>query len=144
METIKERKLIILGQSYGGQIAINLTSKYPDKVAALVVEGTFTTFNEEAVYQVPFIIKPFVKLFSISPYKSKHLIKGIKEVPILVIHSSEDTTVPFQMGQKLYSYANSPKYFWEIKGKHVHGIENNTKEYLEKIKMLTENISATK
>ncbi len=66
-----ESKVILLGQSYGGQIAINLTSRYPEKVLALVIEGTFTSFNEEVVYQVPGILKPFLKIFANSPYKSK-------------------------------------------------------------------------
>lgn len=137
LETVEGRKVIILGQSYGGQIAINLTSKYPEKVSALVIEATFTSFNEEVVYQVPFIIKPFLMLFTTSAYKSKNLIKRINGIPVLIIHSTEDTTVPYKMGQKLYSNANSPKHFWSIKGEHVHGIEDYTQEYIEKIKMLT-------
>ncbi len=136
IETVKGSKVIMLGQSYGGQIAINLTSKHLDKVGALVVEGTFSSFNEEVVYQVPFIIKPFLMLITASAYKSKNLIKRINGIPILIIHSTEDTTVPFKMGQKLYSNANSPKHFWAIKGEHIHGIEDYSQEYLEKIKML--------
>jgi fermentation-respiration switch protein FrsA (DUF1100 family) len=41
--------------------------------------------------------------------------------PILIIHSSDDPVVPFQMGQKLYELANQPKYFIETKGGHVCG-----------------------
>lgn len=137
LETVKGSKVILLGQSYGGQIAINLTSKYPDKVAALVIEGTFTSFNKEVVYQVPFILKPFLMLFTNSPYKSKDLIKEINGIPVLIIHSTDDKIVPFRMGQELYSNANSPKTFWEIKGKHIHGIQDYTKDYIKKIRMLT-------
>ena len=144
METVKGSKVIILGQSYGGQIAINLTSKFPDKVATLVIEGTFTSFNDEVVYQVPFIIKPFLKVFTHSEYKSKDLIKKITGIPILIIHSREDTTVPFKMGQELYSNANSPKYFWEIKGEHIHGIEYYTQDYTKKIRMLTQSNKSNK
>lgn len=136
MKSVKGGKIIMLGQSYGGQIAINLTSRYPEKVVALITEGTFTSFNKEVVYQVPFIIKPFLKILAKSPYKSEELIREIKGVPVLIIHSKEDRTVPFNMGQALYSNANEPKYFWEINGEHIHGIENYPKEYMEKISML--------
>ncbi len=144
LETVKGQKVIVLGQSYGGQIAINLTSKYPDKIAALVIEGTFTSFNDEVVYQVPLITKPFLKLIATSPYKSKELIKKINGIPVLIIHSTEDTTIPFRMGQELYSNANTPKYFWEIKGKHIHGIEDYTEDYMDKIKILTQNNTSNK
>ncbi len=141
LEAVKGKKVLVLGQSYGGQIAINLTSRFQDKVDALVIEGTFTTFNEEVVYQVPLILKPFLGLLTTSHYKSKNLIREIKGVPVLIIHSSEDTTVPIKMGRKLYANANSPKYFWEIDGEHIHGIEDHTKEYIDRIKMLTVNSS---
>lgn len=140
----KERKLILLGQSYGGQIAINLTSKYPEKVAALVVEGTFTSFNEEVVYQVPFIFKPFLKIITSSPYKSIELISKINNVPTLVIHSEDDRTVPFSMGQELYSKANQPKLFWAINGEHIHGLQDYTKDYIEKIGLLVESNKSNK
>lgn len=135
------KKIMILGQSYGGQIAINLTSRHPDKIAALITEGTFTTFNKEVVYSVPFILKPFLALFTTSPYKSKKLIKKIRDIPVLIVHSKDDTAVPFSMGQELFSNANSPKYFWEIEGEHVQGILNYTEEYLERIRMLVQEAS---
>ena len=133
MDAVKDRKIILLGQSYGGQIAINLTSRYPEKVAALVTEGTFTSFNEEVIYQVPGILKPFLYLFVYSPYKSKELIKEINGIPLLIIHSKDDEIVPLKMGKELYANANEPKYFWEITGEHNHGIEEHTEEYLEKL-----------
>ena len=132
----KDKKIILLGQSYGGQIAINLASKHPDKVAALITEGTFTSFNQEVVYSVPFLLKPFLAIFTVSPYKSKDLIKEIRDVPVLIIHSKEDTVVPYKMGQKLFANANQPKYFWEIRGDHVKGIDGYTNDYLEKIGLL--------
>ena len=131
-----DKKIILLGQSYGGQIAINLASKHPDKIAALITEGTFTSFNKEVVFSVPFYLKPFLALFTVSPYKSKNLIKQIRDVPVLIIHSKEDTVVPYNMGQQLFANANQPKYFWEIEGEHVKGIENYTAEYLAKIELL--------
>ena len=72
------------------------------------------------------------------------MIKKIAGIPILIIHSREDTTVPFKMGQELYSNANSPKYFWEIKGEHIHGIEYYTQDYTKKIRMLTQSNKSNK
>lgn len=133
---VNGNKVIALGQSYGGQIAINLTSNHPDKICALITEGTFTSFNDEATFSVPDIIKPFVKLMVYSPYKSKKLIKKISGIPVLIIHSQNDKVVPFKMSEKLYKNANSPKYIWKIQGDHIRGIEKYPKEYLEKIRIL--------
>ena len=134
----KGTKVILLGQSYGGQIAINLTSRHKDKISALITEGTFTSFNNEVVYSVPLVLKPFLAVLTKSQYKSKNLIKDIQGIPVLIIHSKDDTVVPFSMGQELFSNANSPKYFWEIQGEHVHGLEEYSEEYLESIRMLTQ------
>jgi uncharacterized protein len=41
--------------------------------------------------------------------------------PVLVIHSSEDQTVPFWMGKKIYDNVNEPKSLYEIKHGHVQG-----------------------
>ncbi|MFC2104413.1 alpha/beta hydrolase [Bacteroidota bacterium] len=132
IDSIKiDNKLILLGQSYGGQLAINIAWKYPEYIDGLIIEGTFTTHNEIASSTVPKILKLFVKALVKSPYESKELIKDIK-TPVLVIHSNEDKSVPIYMGQTLYNNANQPKYFWEITGKHVYGLLLFPHEYIEK------------
>ncbi|MGD0077364.1 MAG: alpha/beta hydrolase [Sedimentisphaerales bacterium] len=38
--------------------------------------------------------------------------------PVMVIHSREDETIPFEMGLELYDAANEPKEFVELHGGH--------------------------
>jgi len=39
----------------------------------------------------------------------------------LVIHSTEDETIPFEMGQEIFKHANEPKDFYEIEKCHIFG-----------------------
>ena len=63
---------------------------------------------------------------------AKKYVKDFKK-PILIIHSTEDETIPFKMAKKLYENANEPKELYEIKGKHIMGTVFYSKEISEKI-----------
>ena len=41
--------------------------------------------------------------------------------PLLVIHSREDTLIPFKHGQAIFDAAREPKTFLEIRGDHDMG-----------------------
>ncbi len=129
----KNIKLIVLGTSIGGHLAITLTKKHQNNINALVSEGAFTSHNEIATYMVPWFIKPLARLTVLSQYRAKKNIKQIS-IPKLIIHSTDDAVIPFAMGKKLYKNATEPKEFWEIKGKHIHGILDYETEYIHKLK----------
>ena len=44
-----------------------------------------------------------------------HRLKEVK-VPVLVLHGDRDTVIPFEMGQRVYEAAQSPKRFYRIAG----------------------------
>lgn len=132
-EDVKQTKLIVLGMSIGGHLAVSLTNKYQDKIDALVIEGAFTSHNEIATNMMPWFIKPVAKITVRSMYKAKKNIKNIK-IPKLIIHSTDDEIIPFAMGKKLFNNATEPKKFWEIKGKHIYGIIKYENEYIIKLK----------
>ncbi|MBI5217641.1 MAG: alpha/beta fold hydrolase [Bacteroidia bacterium] len=134
-EDVKNTKLIVMGMSIGGHLACALTNKHQDNIHAMVIEGAFTTHNEIATYSMPWFIKPIAKLAVISKYKAKKNIKGIK-IHKLIVHSTEDEIIPFKMGKKLFENAVEPKQFWEIKGKHIHGILDYQEEYMKRLKEL--------
>jgi fermentation-respiration switch protein FrsA (DUF1100 family) len=48
---VNNKRIIVFGRSLGGAVAIHLTSKYQDKIEALILENTFTCV-EEMVGQV--------------------------------------------------------------------------------------------
>jgi dipeptidyl aminopeptidase/acylaminoacyl peptidase len=131
-EDVKNKPLVILGQSYGGQLAINIAAKHPEHVDVLITEGTFTSFQNIAVYSTPWIGKPFTWTFFRNPYSSVELIKKAT-MPKLIIHSYGDDVVPFFMGEELFALAASSKEFWQIQGKHADALADYPKEFVVRL-----------
>jgi pimeloyl-ACP methyl ester carboxylesterase len=134
-DDVKERPLLILGQSYGGQLAIHVAASYPKEVDALVTEGAFTSFRDIAVYSTPWVGKPFTWAFFRNPYSSLKLIPEAA-MPKLIIHSQDDDVVPFPMGEELFEHAGDPREFWEIDGKHTDALVDYPAEYVARINRL--------
>lgn len=135
-EDVKDKPLVIMGQSYGGQLAINIAAKYPTHVDVLITEGTFTSFQNIAVYSTPCLGKPFTWAFFRNPYSSLQLIKEAT-MPKLIIHSHEDTVVPFFMGEQLFAFAGSSKEFWQIQGKHADALVDYPKEFVVRLNKIS-------
>lgn len=131
-DDVKNKPLVVLGQSYGGQLAINVAARFPEDVDVLVTEGAFTSFQNIAVYSTPWIGKPFTWTFFRNPYNSMELIKEAS-MPKLIIHSREDDIVPFFMGEELYALAGSNKEFWQIHGKHADALVEYPDEFVGKL-----------
>ncbi|MCW8093160.1 alpha/beta hydrolase [Alteromonas sp. ASW11-130] len=132
---VKTKPLLVMGQSYGGQLAIYVTYKNQHLVDGLITEGTFTSFSEEAASFVPWPISSLINLIVSNEYNSLELISAIKTNK-LFIHSAEDKVVPFEMAKKLYNKAVGRKNLWVIEGKHVAGLLNNPDTYVSKVNAL--------
>ncbi len=131
-EDVRSKPLLILGQSYGGQLAINVAASYPENVDVLVTEGTFTSFRNIAVYSTPWIGKPFTWTFFRNPYSSLELIKAAS-MPKLIIHSQDDDVVPFFMGEELFDHAVGQKEIWKIRGQHTDALVDYPDEFVSRI-----------
>lgn len=116
---VQGTKIVIYGQSMGGQISSRTAILNEDKIDALVIEGAPSSHREIAAVMVP-IVKPFVGFLVRERYTTASSVSKFHK-PVLVIHSTEDKVIPYRMGQKTYSRANSPKYFYEIKHPHIYG-----------------------
>jgi len=128
--------IIVLGMSIGGHLAVKIASDNQQEIKALVIEGAFTNHHAIATAISPFFMQPFAFALVKSKYKASDLIKDFK-IPKLIIHSSDDETIPFWMGVELYKKAEEPKEFWQIKGCHICGLHLYKDEYLKKLKELT-------
>jgi fermentation-respiration switch protein FrsA (DUF1100 family) len=111
---ISEKKIIAYGASLGGAVVAELAVK--KKVAALIIEASFTSAADLAKLHYPYIptFMMSVKFDTLSK------IDKIAS-PKLFMHSKEDATVPYQMGQQLFQRAKEPKAFVEISGGHNEG-----------------------
>lgn len=112
----KDKKIILLGQSYGGYLASVVGSNRQNDIEGIVIEGAFYSHRKEAVYTAGFIANIV--------YDGIRAEKEIKKnnKPVLIIHSNEDKRTPIKFGRKIFDEANEPKYFMEIEKRHLEGL----------------------
>lgn len=113
--SLPAEEIVIFGRSLGGGVATWLAWKYPPR--ALILESTFASLTDVAAHHYPFF--PVRRLIQIH-YPSIERIPDIR-VPLLIIHSPDDTLIPVENGHRLYAAANEPKQFVEITGGHADG-----------------------
>ena len=101
-EGIAESDVLLLGQSLGGGVAIDLAAK--DGARGLVLAGTFTSLPAVAQHQVPWLP---VKFFMGMQMNS---LKKIKDYhgPLLLSHGQADEVIPYEQGLALYVACPSP------------------------------------
>ncbi|MEM8637316.1 MAG: alpha/beta hydrolase [Cyanobacteria bacterium P01_G01_bin.54] len=97
-------KIILFGRSVGGGPTLDLAAKEP--VAGVILESTFTQAFRVVV---PFPLLPFDKF-----YNRAKLPKI--DCPVLIIHGTEDITIPFKHGQQLFEAALPPKTAYWVEG----------------------------
>lgn len=100
------------GRSLGGGPATWLAARYP--VAGLILEGTFTS-----IFRVGLPV-------NILPWDLFDNRRELAEVrcPVLILHGTDDETVPFKHGKELYAIASGTKFFaWFDGGRHNNLIE---------------------
>ena len=119
---VKNTKVIIDGASIGTQEAVHLTKNNQHKIAALILDGTISSFTDIAVDQSSPASSNMIRQHVISPYSAKEDIKSIKNTPKLFIHSKEDEQIPFKEGELVYKNALNPKTFFIYKGKHLQAM----------------------
>ncbi len=108
---IKPQNLFIYGHSLGGAIGIEMAVRHPE-MAGLIVEGTFTSMKEMA--DIIGYGRWFpLKLLLTQKFDSIKKITTI-QVPILLIHGTEDEVVPTFMSQQLYNAAPSAKKLYLV------------------------------
>lgn len=107
---VAESSIVLIGQSLGGGVAIDLASK--DGARGLIVASTFTSLPDIAQGIVPWLLPKWnmtQRLNSIDKIEHYH-------GPILIAHGDADKTIPFEHGKRLFEVANEPKRFVVIPG----------------------------
>ncbi|MBW1298294.1 alpha/beta hydrolase [Aquimarina litoralis] len=134
-DAVQGTPIVIWGQSLGGAFAMMNAAERNDKIAGVIVEGTFNSF--------PDIGKEYARAINMGNFKWMMPIlmnndfpaeKEIQKInkPILVIHSNTDEQVPFKLGKRLYKASDTlQSTFWEIQGKHIAALFDYKEEYLK-------------
>lgn len=108
---ISPQNIIVYGHSLGGAIAIELTRRNPN-LAGLIVESSFTSMQNIVSYSKVYRLFPYSVILH-QKFDSIEKIKSLK-MPLLLIHGTDDTTVPHFMSQELLDAATEPKQFLSV------------------------------
>jgi fermentation-respiration switch protein FrsA (DUF1100 family) len=102
-EGIPAHRIVVIGESLGTGVATRLAADR--EVGALILEAPYTSLADLAAQRYPWL--PARHLIR-DPFPSLDRIARVTE-PLLILHGTADSRVPFGMGQALYAAAPGPK-----------------------------------
>ena len=112
---IPPEKIVLFGRSLGGGITADLAAKV--KPAAVVLESTFLSTADVAAEMLPFLPMRWLIRYR---FDNQSKVGKIR-CPLLIIHSPDDTVIPYRNGVELFKLAPEPKRLLEIHGDHNDG-----------------------
>ena len=124
---IKASEIILFGRSIGGSIAAKLAAKR--QASALILESSFTSITDLGAQVYPYLP---IRLLSRYYYDTSSYLEQIN-MPLLIIHSSDDEIIPFTHAKALYKNANEPKELLVITGDHNAGFYLSGEHYINGI-----------
>jgi len=105
------KSILSFGQSLGTAVAAHLAAHRV--VGGLILEASFPSASRVASKIFWFL--PGLTLLVHSQFDTQSELKQIT-APILVVHCTQDSVLPFQFGLEVYDAARSPKHFLRING----------------------------
>jgi uncharacterized protein len=108
---IDPRTIVAYGQSLGTTVAAHLASRH--QLAGVVLEAPFPSAS--ALARNKFWFLPGLPLLVRGQFDTAKCVPRIR-APILVVHCTEDPVIPPDMGDKVFSVANEPKFLLRVQG----------------------------
>lgn len=132
--------IIAYGESLGGGIAAEVAMR--EKLGGLILQSTFTCITDVGAELLPWLP---VRLLCSIHYDTLGKLPRIR-IPVLVMHSRNDTLIRFQHAERNFTAANEPKLLIELIGDHNDGWagEKSFVPGIEKFLLLIENNPARK
>lgn len=105
-------RILAVGESLGGGVATELALR--EEPGGLVLQSTFTSIPDIGAELFPFLP---VRWISRIRYDNLAKLPRVR-VPVLILHSREDTLIRFRHAERNYAAAAGPKLLREIAGDH--------------------------
>jgi fermentation-respiration switch protein FrsA (DUF1100 family) len=122
-------RIVLFGYSLGGGPAVELARRQP--VAGVVLQGAFVSAYRVMTRIPVFPGDKFASLGKLAELRC----------PVMVIHGTADTTVPFWHGQALYTAATSRKARLFVEGGPHSGLADFTgPRYAEELRKFTDSL----
>jgi pimeloyl-ACP methyl ester carboxylesterase len=112
---LRPAQRVIYGHSMGSGVAVDMASRLPSQsdYGALILESAFTSFPDVAAEAG--LLASLVAFFNNERFASIDKIAKV-QVPLLMIHGTQDGTIPIKLGLRLFEAANAPKQWLAIEG----------------------------
>ncbi|HSI16092.1 MAG TPA: alpha/beta hydrolase [Chthoniobacter sp.] len=123
---VPARNVVVIGQSMGGAMAIEIASR--QRCRLLVTSGAFTSFPDIAQYHYGWLPACYLVRSRFGNLSKMH----VTETPVFIAHGTDDHTVPFTHGERLYAAATGLKRFYPVTG-HGHS-QPDTDEFYEAVR----------
>lgn len=120
----------------GTQIATHLAASNESKISGLILDGKLSSFTDIATAYSPPEQKEMIEKFVASPYSAKEDIKKVSKIPVLFIHSKEDSDVPFSLYEKVEANCAAKHESFIYTGKHLECPLLETEVFLKVVNTL--------
>lgn len=113
--------VILWGQSLGSGVAARMAAE--GRASGLILQSPYTSIVDLAAVAYPMFP---VRMLDTDPFDTLSLVPKIK-IPVLIIHGTDDSTVPFWMGKRLaLAFGNNASLVPIVHGGHNDLIEAET------------------
>lgn len=121
---VQNKDIVLYGHSLGTYMATYVAAKLAgdEKFDALILESPFTSLTDVADI-ASYGLFP-VKVVVRDKYNSYDLIDKIN-TRLMIAHGTEDPTVPYELGVKLFEKAKGQKRFYGVKGANHRNLPEN-------------------
>lgn len=130
---IPSDEIILAGSSMGSGVTCELAIHVSP--AAVLLESAFTSVPDTLWGTYPFFPANWICRIQ---FRNIDKVNRF-QCPVLIIHSKDDTVVPFAHGQQLYQRVASQKKFVEIRGAHYGGKFKSRDIYLRELQAFLDN-----
>jgi len=110
--------IVAFGESLGGGIVSELALR--ETLGGIVLQSTFTSIPDIGAEVFPWL--PVRRINTIK-YDTRAKLPRIK-IPVLVMHSRQDTLARFSHAEANFAAANESKLLWELAGDHNESVED--------------------
>lgn len=138
---IDHNRLLVLGQSLGGANAIAALGSRPiSGVRAVAIDSAFASYRgivRDTIATMPllsFFRVPLSHLLIGDSHSPDAVVARIAPTPLLIIHGTGDSVVPYSHGQRLFELAGEPKHLWTIPGgEHTEAFADASSTYCQQL-----------
>lgn len=118
---VNPQRLVILGQSLGGALAIHYAAhtRHRANIRAVVIDSAFSDYRE--ISREKFAASPLTWALQWLPwvtvdndYSPMASVKALSPIPLLFLHGDRDTIVPAAHSRRLFETAAEPKELWIV------------------------------